>query len=579
MIPKILNDYPELLKWVKQCVALTEPSSVSLFLDPDIDDKKYTKKLVEQGVLRPLKWPGCFHVSTSSEDTARVEECTFICTLSEAMAGPTNHWKDPQEMKKHLNTLFKGCMRGREMIIIPYCMGPYDSAYKLIGVEITDSAYVAINMRRMARCGRQALELLKTNTFVPGLHSVGVPLEPGQLDNPWPCNPKKRIIAHFPETSEIFSFGSGYGGNALLGKKCLSLRIASYRGYKEGFLAEHMLIMGLENPEGKKKYIMAAFPSSCGKTNLAMLEPKLPGWKVTVIGDDIAWIHIAQDGSWRAINPEFGFFGVAPGTSMTSNPTAMRLIHKDTIFTNTAYTKQGDVYWEGMGDVPHDLMCWTDQPYNGSQKGAHPNSRFTAPLENCDRLDQEYQNPMGVKIEAILFGGRRQEASVLVSEALNYTHGVFMGASLSSETTAASSGQLGVVRQDPFAMLPFCGYNMGLYFSHWLDLGKKSHPPKIFSVNWFGKNEKGQFVWPGFSENLRVLKWIFERTEGKHQGQTHPWGLIPKEDELDLKGLECKFDELFSLSDTTFMAEKQRLRTFFKIFHKDFPQELEKFLD
>lgn len=579
MLPEILNEYPELLAWVKACVELVKPSSVSLFLDPIQDDEKYTKKLLDQGVLKPLQGANCFYVSTDPEDTARVEEATFICSLNKYMAGPTNNWKDPSEMKAHLKKLFQGCMQGREMIIIPYCMGPLDSPYKMIGVEITDSPYVAINMRRMARCGKKALEALKTNSFVPGLHSVGVPLQEGEKDKLWPCNPKNRVIAHFPESKEIFSYGSGYGGNALLGKKALSLRIASYLGYKEGFLAEHMLIMGLENPKGEKKYIMAAFPSSCGKTNLAMLESKMPGWKVTIIGDDIAWIHIAEDGSWHAINPEFGFFGVAPGTSVASNPTAMRLIEKDTLFTNTGYTKDGKIYWEGMAEVPNNLFTWKNQPYDGSEKAAHPNSRFTAPLENCDRLDSEYNHPLGVKIEAILFGGRRAEASVLVCQSLDYTHGVFMGASLSSETTAASVGAVGIVRQDPFAMLPFCGYNMGLYFSHWLKFKNISDPPKIFSVNWFRKNASGDYVWPGFSENLRVLKWIFERCDQKQIVQNHPLGLVPTEDELDLEGLDCDYEELFKVDPEVLNKEKQRLKEFFKNFGDAFPKELKKFLD
>jgi phosphoenolpyruvate carboxykinase (GTP) len=574
MLPDILKDYPSLLSWVKKCVDLLEPSSVSIFLDPVLDDKKFTDQLLQKGVLRPLKWPYCFHVSTDPEDTARVEECTYICTSSKHMAGPTNNWKDPLEMKQHLESLFKGCMKGREMIIIPYCMGPLDSPYKVIGIEITDSPYVAISMRRMARTGLEVLKLLKTNPFVPGLHSVGYPLKDGQTDKSWPCDPQKRIIAHFPETSEIFSYGSGYGGNALLGKKCLSLRIASYMGYKQGFLAEHMLIMGVESPSGEKKYFAAAFPSSCGKTNLAMLESKMPGWKISVVGDDIAWIHIDDDGFWRAINPEFGFFGVAPGTSMASNPTAMRMIMKDTLFTNTGYTESGEVYWEGMGDPPKGLKTWKHELYDGKEKAAHPNSRFTVPITNCDRLDPLYLNPHGVKLEAILFGGRRQEAIALVVESLDYAHGVFMGASLSSETTAASKGSVGVVRQDPFAMLPFCGYNMGLYFKHWLDMGKHSKTPKIFCVNWFRKNALGEYVWPGFSENLRVLKWIFEQCDQRHSGQKLPMGFIPLKNELDLAGLSCSYEELFSISEDVLIKEKARLIEFFKTFGEDFPKEL-----
>jgi len=579
MIPEVLKAYPKLFQFVSDVAKLTKPQSISVFLDPVKDDAKYTKKLLEEGVLKKLKNPNCYYIATDPEDTARVEECTFICTKQKHLAGPTNHWKNPDEMKKELHDLFQDCMRGREMIVIPYCMGSLDSPYKKIGIEITDSLYVAISMRRMTRCGLKVLELLKDHDFIPGIHSVGYPLDDGKKDVPWPCNPKQRVIAHFPETSEIFSFGSGYGGNALLGKKCLSLRIASYLGLKTGFLAEHMLIMGLENPEGQKKYFMAAFPSSCGKTNLAMLESKLPGWKVTIIGDDIAWIHIDEKGDWRAINPEFGFFGVAPGTSWQSNPEAMKIIEKDTLFTNTGYTQGGDVYWEGLEKIPPHLMTWKHHVYDGQEKAAHPNSRFTSPLENSTRLDRAYLDPKGVKIEAILFGGRRAKEGVLVTESLDFEHGVFFGATLSSETTAASLGDVGQLRFDPFAMLPFCGYNMGQYFSHWLDMGKKSKPPKIFRVNWFRKDTSGKYLWPGFSENLRVLKWIFERIDGKVKAKKTEIGLIPFQQDLDLSRLQVNYEKLFEIDKEDLSLEKQRQKAFFENFGDDFPKALRKFLN
>jgi len=573
MIPEILKKYPTLYKWVESVVHLTKPDKVSIFLDPIKDDEHYTQILIKNKVLIPLINPNCYYITTDPDDTARVEESTFICTETKEQAGITNNWKDPHEMKEHLKKLFSGCMEGREMIIIPYCMGPLDSPYKVIGVEITDSMYVAISMRRMARCGSEVLELLKDHPYVPGLHSVGVPLKKGEKDRHWPCNPKERIIAHFPKSYEIFSYGSGYGGNALLGKKCLALRMASYMGYEKGFLAEHMLIMGLTNPQGEKKYILASFPSSCGKTNLAMLEPLIPGWKVSVVGDDIAWIHIDKEGNWRAINPEFGFFGVAPGTSWKSNPQAMRMIQKDTLFTNTGYSPKGVVYWEGMEEKPEPLMTWKNKPYDGTEKAAHPNSRFTTPLENCDRLDPEYQNPQGVKIEAIIFGGRRSEGVGLVTESFNFNHGVFLASTLSSETTAASVGETGKVRTDPFAMLPFCGYNMAHYFKHWIEMGKKSHPPKIFLVNWFRK--KGtSYVWPGFSENLRVLKWILERCKGHHHGIKTSYGIIPEKSELDLKGLSVDYSDLFDSDKKVLDNEKVRQKEFLEKFGKDLPKEL-----
>jgi phosphoenolpyruvate carboxykinase (GTP) len=578
VIPDVLKQIPKLYEWLQEVVDLVTPSKVSLFLDPIKDDQRCTHTLLQTGALKVLKDPGCYYIATDPQDTARVEASTFICTQTEQGAGITNNWQDPKKMRAHLKNLFKGCMQGREMVVIPYCMGPWDSAHKVLGVEITDSLYVAISMRRMTRCGQRALDLIKKQgTFIPGIHSVGCPLQEGQKDVLWPCNPKDRVIAHFPETGEIFSYGSGYGGNALLAKKCLSLRIGSYLGYKHHFLAEHMLIMGIQNPQGVKKYFLAAFPSSCGKTNLAMLESTMPGWKITCVGDDIAWIHVDKQGRWRAINPEFGFFGVAPGTSMSSNPTAMRMIKKDTLFTNTGYTDEGQVYWEGMGDIPPYLMTWTHQVYDGHEKAAHPNSRFTTPLENCDRLDSDYLNPEGVEISAIVFGGRRAEAVALVAESFNFEHGVFLGATLSSETTAASLGELGKVRQDPFAMLPFCGYNMGSYFSHWLEMGKLSNPPKIFQVNWFRKDRNGQYLWPGFGDNLRVLKWIFERCDHQHQGIRVPYGIIPQKSELDLEGLNTDYDQLFAIDPSILHEERLRQKAFLDRFGSGLPEELRQF--
>lgn len=578
MIPEILKSYPKLYHWVSECVKLTEPQSVYVFLDPIEDDKHFTKQLLDTSVLKKINRPHSFYIATDPRDTARVEECTFICSNQQAEAGATNNWQDPDVMKKHLKELFTGCMRGREMIIIPYCMGPLDSDYKILGVEITDSPYVAISMRRMARVGMDALELLNNSEFVPGLHSVGYPLEPLQNDIAWPCNPEKRVIAHFPSTHEIFSYGSGYGGNALLGKKCLALRIASYLGLKRGFLAEHMLIMGLENPKGEKKYILAAFPSACGKTNLAMLESQMPGWKITCIGDDIAWIHVDKHGDFRAINPEWGFFGVAPGTSWSSNPEAMRIMQKDTLFTNTGYTLSGDVYWEGMGPHPSDLMTWTHKKYDGHEKAAHPNSRFTSPLENCTRLDEAYNDPRGVKIDAIIFGGRRSDTLPLVAKSFDYQHGIFMGASLSSETTAASVGEVGKVRLDPFAMLPFCGYNMADYFAHWLSFEKISNPPQIFRVNWFKKSQEGEFLWPGFSENLRVLKWVFDACDHKVTLKKSPWGFLPIASEFDLSGIDVDFEALFESSMSQIELEKKRVADFFKFLGPSVPQCLWQFV-
>lgn len=463
------------------------------------------------------------------------------------------------------------------MYVVPYCMGPLNSPYSIIGVEITDSPYVVLNMKLMTRMGSSVLGQLGGGAFVPGIHSVGVPLT-GQKDVPWPCNPANRWIAHFPETREIWSFGSGYGGNALLGKKCLALRIASSIAREQSWLAEHMLILGLTNPQGEKKYITAAFPSACGKTNLAMLQPTLPEWKIECVGDDIAWIHVGDDGHLHAINPEAGYFGVAPGTSMKTNPNAMLSLTKNAIFTNVALTEDKDVWWEGMdGPMPSNLTSWLGTPYDptSGKPAAHPNSRFTVSAKQCPIYDSQAENPSGVPISAILFGGRRNSVVPLVVESISWADGVFMGASVSSETTAASKGVVGKLRHDPFAMLPFCGYNMGDYFAHWLSIAGKTAPaklPKIYAVNWFGKDAEGKYIWPGFGENSRVLKWIFERSQGKASAKKTPIGSIPEA--LDLEGLAVNPKALFHIDKEAWLKEAEELETYFKLFGPTLPKQL-----
>lgn len=574
--------------WINQAIELCQPDHIHYCDGSEQEYAALCKLMISQGTMVPLnskKRPNSYLCRTDPSDTARVEDRTFICSKTAEEAGPTNNWKDPSEMLEKMKKLFRGCMRGRTMYVIPYCMGPLNSPLSQIGIELTDSPYVVCNMHLMTRAGRPVWELLNTRDFVPGLHSVGMPLEKGQKDVPWPCNTQETCIAHFPETRQIWSFGSGYGGNALLGKKCLALRIASVMGRDEGWLAEHMLIMGITNPAGEKKYIAAAFPSSCGKTNLAMLTPSLPGWKVETVGDDIAWMHFGKNGQLYAINPEAGFFGVAPGTSMASNPNAIKTLSENAIFTNTALTDDGDVWWEGMTEAPPGhAIDWLGKDWTpeSGEKAAQANSRFTVASKQCPVIDPAWQDPQGVPISAILFGGRRSQVMPLVCEAFNWQHGVFLGASLSSETTAAIIGKQGKLRHDPFAMLPFCGYNMGNYFKHWLNIGKQ-HPnpallPKIYYVNWFRKNSDGRFLWPGFGENSRVLKWIFERLSGNRNALQTPIGYFPETTGLDLSGLSLTsedINQLFELDKPSWLNEVEELSEYFSIFGSQFPPELQ----
>jgi phosphoenolpyruvate carboxykinase (GTP) len=543
-----------ILSWVNEVAELTQPNRVHWCDGSDEEWNSLTEALVASGTfvrLDPETKPNSFWAATDPSDVARVEDRTFICSRDEADAGPTNNWMDPDEMKATMTDLYRGCMRGRTMYVIPFVMGHAEADDPKFGVEVTDSAYVAVSMRVMARIGERILRRMEEldAPFVPALHSVGAPLEPGEQDVPWPCSDTK-YISHFPDERAIWSYGSGYGGNSLLGKKCYALRIASVIARDEGWLAEHMLILKLTSPENKRYYVAAAFPSACGKTNLAMLAPTIEGWKVETLGDDIAWMKVGEDGRLYAINPEFGFFGVAPGTNEKTNPNAMRTLeHGNSVFTNVALTDDGDIWWEGLENMPDHATSWKKQDWtpDSEEKSSHPNSRYCTPIRQCPILAPEYDDPKGVPIDAILFGGRRKDTVPLVTEARDWVHGTFMGATLSSETTAAATGQVGVVRRDPMAMLPFIGYHGGDYFNHWIKVGKQNDAtklPRIFYVNWFRRDEDGGFLWPGFGENSRVLKWVVQRIEGTADAQETPIGYVPTPDSLDTDGLDTDREDL-----------------------------------
>ena len=584
--------HTRLQAWVDEVAALTTPDGVVWVTGSDQEWTRLTDRLVEAGTftrLDPAKKPNSFYAHSTPNDVARVEDRTFICSHEEKDAGPTNNWMDPDEMKETMRGLYAGCMRGRTMYVIPFVMGHLNSPNPMFGVEITDSEYVVVSMRVMSRCGVNVLRRMEETQadYVPGLHSVGAPLEPGQEDVPWPCSDTKYIV-HFPEERTIWSYGSGYGGNALLGKKCYALRIASAMARDEGWLAEHMLILKLISPEQQVYFVAAAFPSSCGKTNLAMLEPTISGWKVETLGDDIAWMRFGEDGRLYAVNPEFGFFGVAPGTNEKTNPNAMRTIEKgNSVFTNVALTDDGDIWWEGMENTPAHAMSWKGEDWtpDSDELSSHPNSRYCTPIRQCPILAPEYDDPNGVPISAIFFGGRRGTTVPLVAESRDWVHGTFMGATLSSETTAAATGEVGVVRRDPMAMLPFIGYNAGDYFSHWIEVGKDADAekvPKIFYVNWFRRDDDGNFLWPGFGENSRVLKWAIERIEGRAAARETPIGHVPTADALDTEGLDMTPEALeaaLAVDADEWRAEVPEIEAWFATIGESLPTQLQVELD